>query len=300
MSSRGTSAPSSPRPPPPAIVPTPSSPRTLAIPLPTSRAAAHNDRSSYSERSSSPRLGSPRAAAAAAAVEPPASRSPSASRLSAAEHPPARSTSTSRLSARTPEVESSKPLPMPPGRSRNEGGDARASSPRLGSPRTSEAAGRLDAAPIPQPRTSARSDDSISTSPRTRAAVVTPLSPSPRASLSPRIASPRSETEERRSRGVVVDVPRSAKSPRLTEQEEKRQQLAKRMDDIKKQRSLKSRPLNDKLLDDSSSSSSDNDNEQAARKKAPPEFGTGDLVEARFADDGIFYEATVEKVFADG
>jgi hypothetical protein len=97
-----------------------------------------------------------------------------------------------------------------------------------------------------------------------------------------------------------VDVTRSAKSPRLTEQEEKRQQLAKRMDDIKKQRSLKSRPLNDKLLDDSSSSSSDNDNEQAARKKAPPEFGTGDLVEARFADDGIFYEATVEKVFADG
>jgi hypothetical protein len=67
------------------------------------------------------------------------------------------------------------------------------------------------------------------------------------------------------------------------------------MEEFKKQRSLRGMPR-DALLDDSSSS------EEADVKNvvAKPSFGVGDVVDAKFVDDGIFYEATIEKVYADG
>ncbi len=69
------------------------------------------------------------------------------------------------------------------------------------------------------------------------------------------------------------------------------------MEEFKKQRSLKGMPTSsrDALLDSSSSSEKDD-----VDPTALPAFAVGDMVDAKFADDGIFYEASVEKVYPDG
>lgn len=75
------------------------------------------------------------------------------------------------------------------------------------------------------------------------------------------------------------------------------EQVKKRMEEYKKQRSLREMPLQarDYLLESSSSS-----DEEQATAPSKVSFALGDVVDAKYAEDGKFYEATIEKLYSDG